>query len=156
MRVAGDIGERLLRDAVKHQLDLPAELGEVVIELPNHRDAAGAGELQTQRTQCAQQTEVGEHTRAQALRHLADLLQARADGLLCDEALLAEIVGRSVDNSLETEESDGQALAYLVVEFPRDPLTFPFLSGQRQSAARAVLRLQPVEHLVERSDEVLE
>lgn len=55
---------------------------------------------------------------------------------------------------LEAEQHHSQALPDLVVQFTRDPCSLTFLSRQRMGGAGAALRFEPVEHGVERLDQV--
>ena len=77
-RVAHDVDEALLGDAVDDELVLRAERGQVAVELRGDAQAAVLGEVGAERDERRAQPEVVERLRAQAAHELAHLLDARA------------------------------------------------------------------------------
>jgi transposase len=153
-RVARGVGQAFLCDAVEHQFGLGTEPGKVGLEAAPHREAGMGGELGGQRGEGADKAEVVQHAGAQAARDAAHLVQALPSRFLRVAQICAQGLGSQVTRPLELEQDRGQALAYLVVQLLGDAAPLSLLCRQRACGAGAPLRLQPVEHLVERRDQL--
>jgi hypothetical protein len=68
--------------------------------------------------------------------------------------MLSAARGDLAGDLLEQEQHAGHALPDLVVQLGRDPFPLCLLRRERAPPALASLRLQPLEHLVERAHQV--
>jgi hypothetical protein len=153
-RMARDVRQSLLRDPVDRELRLVGERRQVGVEAPGDRDAADGGEARRELGQRADQPELLEHLRPQLARdppHLLERAPHRDLGLL---DLGAHLWGRVAGERIELQEHPRQDLAHLVVQPARDPQALALLRSERPAAALAPLVLEPLEHLVESTDEL--
>ena len=82
LRVARDVGQRLLGDAVEHELGVAAELRQAGLDVDVDLELGVLGDALAEHPQRAGQAEVVERLRPQPARDPAHLLEAVAGGLL--------------------------------------------------------------------------
>jgi hypothetical protein len=123
-------------------------------ELVAHLQAAVLGEAGRERDQRAAQAELVERLRAQAARDVPQLLGAFARELLDVGDRRVELGRRRPPQAVELQDDPGQRLSELVVQLAREPAPLALLRGQRARRALPALKLEPVEHLVERVEQV--
>ena len=111
-------------------------------------------ELGCQLGERAAEAQLVEQLRTQLARDPAHLLEHPAHDLLQLRELVPTIIGDRVHEGGEPEQHPGQTLSDLVVQSLRDAESLRLLRLERAPAARHPLMLQPVEHLVERRDEL--
>lgn len=150
----GDVGERLLRHPVDHELGLLVEGRQPRRETTPDVHAAVAGDVRGQGRQRAQQTEILEHSGSQPPGDASYLLEALPGSVPHHLQLLGEVGRGLADCSFEPEQDHGEGLPDLVVELPGDALPLALLGGQRLGVAASALRLEPVEHRVEARDQL--
>ena len=153
-RVADDVDEALLGDAVDHELVLAAERRELAVEVRRDAQAAVLGELGAERDERRAQPEVVERLRPQPAHEVAHLLDAGARGRLERAQLGLQLLGRAALERLELQHDAGQRLPDLVVQLARHPPPLLLLRVERAAGAVAALALEPVEHVVERVAEL--
>ena len=102
-----------------------------------------------QRGQGAGQPEVLKCLGAERANDAPDVLGSAARGLAQLVELLAKLVGDPRGEALDLEHDARERLADLVVQLARHPLPLALLDHEGPSGALALLRFQPVEHLVE-------
>ena len=146
--MSGDVGERLLRDAVEDQLLLIRQR-QARLQRAFHPDAGLVVKRRRQCRQGAGQPEVFECLGAQPSHDPADVLGAAARGLPQLVELVAQLLGDLRRQPFDLQHDAGQGLADLVVELAGDAPALTLLDHQRPPDALAPLGLQPVEHLVE-------
>ena len=151
-----DVRQALLRDAVADQLDVGLEPICLWRNVFDHNRSGRLGELAAQRVERAVQAEVLERIGAQPPRDAAHLVEAGADGLLRVCEFATNLRRSPVDGALEDQQRDGQRLTDLVVQFAGDALALVLLRRQRGRACRRPLRLEPVQHRIERRDQVVQ
>jgi hypothetical protein len=143
--VAGDVGQRLLRDAVEHDLDVLVERdtsGRASID----EHAALAREARRQRVERARQTELHERVGRRSRRCGAVL--ERAPGALA-RLLEVGLVG-SPDRLIDLQQDAGQRWPSSSCSSRANAAALGLLGSHGAARAVAALVLQPVEHLVER------
>ena len=147
--MAGDVGQRLLRDAVDDELDLGRHI-DVLRQPAQHGDAGVALEPARQRGERAVQAELLQRVGAQPARDPPHLLGAVTRGLAQLLELVAQLLGDARGEPFDLQHHAGQRLADLVVQLARDPPALGLLDRQRLARAVTALGLEPVEHVVER------
>ena len=148
--VAGDVRQRLLRDAVDDELLL---LGEW------QRALAGAGRrgrcacspnavASADSALCSPRSSSASGRSRRAIRRTSSV--PCAGGLAQLVELVAQLLGDRRREALDLQHHAGERLADLVVQLARDPPALVLLDEQRLTRALAPLGLEPVEHVVER------
>src|SRR6266511_1756922 len=149
-RVAGDIVQALLHDPIQRQLHVTVKFQQLRREPALHLDARARGKRPRQRPQRAHQPQMLQQLRPQLLRDTADLLKAAPDRLLGVSKLPPAFRHDRILQPRQQHQHPGHGLPDLVVQLAGDPLAFGLLRRHRPTAALAPLRLQPLQHLVER------
>ena len=153
--MAGDVGQRLLGDAVEHELVVAAELRQAGLDVDVDVELGVLGDALAEHEQRARQPEVVERLRPQPAGDPAHLLEAAARGLLrLQDARRGHGVGHVAGDAAELQHDAGQRLADAVVELLRDPQPLALLRRERAADAVAPLGLEALEHLVERGGQL--
>ena len=147
--MADGVCERLLGDAVHHELGLRIERRQVWIEVVPDRQAGLVADAARERPGRAHEPEVFERVRSQPCDDAPNVLQARARRFLRVRELNLDLGRRTPRGACELGEQGGQRLADLVVQLPRDGAAFGLSALERGAGAHAPLGLQTVGHLVE-------
>ncbi len=151
LAVAERVRERLLRDAVQHQLGVRVDHAQRAVHRRLHLDAGAPLGVGRQRLQGAREAEVVERRRPQPRGDLAQRVEAVprqrlrvVEGVDEHDAALAHAV--------QLEHGGGEVLADLVVQLLRDAATLCLLRHQHAAHAVPPLVLETVEHHVEAGD----
>ena len=139
--VAGDVGQRLLGDAVEHELGVAAEVRQAGLDVHVDLELGVLGDALAEHAQRARQAEVVERLRPQHARDPAHLLEAAAGRLLRLQHALARRLGHVARDAAELQHDAGQRLPDAVVELLRDAQPLALLRGQR--AARRCRGARP-------------
>ena len=147
--VARDVRQRLLRDAVEHELGVVAELGQARLDVDVDLELGVLRDPLAEDAQRARQAEVVERLRPQHARDPAHLLEAVARGLLRLEHPLAVRLRHVARGAAELQDDARQRLPDPVMELLGDAQALALLRGERTGDAVAALGLEALEHLVE-------
>ena len=148
--VPGDVRQRLLRDAVDHELLLLATAAATARAAarpaccacsPNEV-ASAASALCNPRSSSAS----GRSCRAMRRTSSVPLRAVSRSSSSC----VPQLVGDPRGQPFDLQHGAGQRLADLVVQLAGDPAALALQHAQRLTRALASLGLQPIEHLVER------
>ena len=150
--VAGDVGQRLLGDAIEHDLDVLAERAAVGVEVavdgtPLWRVKRVASAFSALASPSS--TSVSGAGRG-AMRRTSSRLR-RAPSRACSRSPSSGARIACVD----LQQHAGQRLAELVVQLARHPPALVLLGANGAAGALAALVLQAVEHVVERLGQLL-
>ena len=148
--MAGDVRQRLLRDAIHDELGLGREHRQAGSDPLGHLEARPLGEPLTEHGQRALEPEVVQRLGPQFDGDAPQILEAAAHRVLHLEQALAQLVGDAALHAREREQHGGQLLADLVVQLLRDSQTLCLLAVEHASGRLTALCLQPRQHLVER------
>jgi hypothetical protein len=150
VRVPGDVRQRLLRDPVDDELLLLGERQAECLDSPVDAQARLVADRRGQRGERALQPEVLERLRAQPACDPPHLLRAVAGGLAQLVELVPEVIGHRGRKPLDLQHHARQRPADLIMKLPGDPPPLTLLDQQGAAGAVTPLRLEPVQHLVER------
>ena len=152
--VPRDVGRDLLVDAIDRQVLLGRQRRQVGREAVPHLQPAVLGEAGGERDQSAAQAELVERLGTQTTGDVAHLLRALARRLAHLGDGVLQLGRRGTAEAVELQDDPGQRLPELVVQLASEPATLALLRGQRPLCALAPLVLEPVQHLVERVEQV--
>ena len=153
--VPGGVGQALLGHAVEHQLGLRVQRRQVGGRARAARSARREPPYSVASDRSALSSPSSSSTPGRsrrAMRRISSRLPRVVSCTSCSS--LAHRRRRVVGDPLEVEQHRGQRLADLVVQLLGDPAPLGLLRRQRAGVARRPLGLQPVEHGVERPDQV--
>jgi len=129
-RVAGDVGERLLHDAVGRNFEIDREPGRRERELEFDRNAGLAGKKFGLPVERGREAEVIEHARAERKRERPHALQE----IVGDGERFVE--GRAGFRGFELKAQAGEELADLIVEFLGEGAALVFLHAEEARRER--------------------
>ena len=149
-RVAGDVGQRLLGDAVEHELGVAAELRQAGLDVDVDARARSA-RRRARRARAARSPGRGRRAppAAAGARSGAPPRGCRGRSPAPRGRRSRPRLGHVAGGAAELQHDAGQRLADAVVELLRDAQPLALLRGQRAADAVAALGLEPLEHLVE-------
>ena len=150
LRVADDVRQRLLRDAVDDELGIRAELRQLRIERAPDDEAGALLDAVAQVAKRRHEPELVEHLRPQPAREPANALERLLGGVERARELVGQRGRCRPREPVDLEQQRGQPLADLVVQLGGHAPALGLLGDQRAEAALATLGLEPVEHPVER------
>ena len=148
LRVAHDVGEALLGDAVDDQLLLGGER-EVAGEPSLDLEPRPLGDRRAKGQQRALEPELVERLGAESAGDQPDLFRRLTRSFAEPDDVFADFLGSAPRERLATQDQPRQELADLVVQLPRDAPPLGFLGGQSAAPAVAPLALEAVEHRIE-------
>ena len=155
-RVLDDVGQRLLRDAVEHELLLVGQLGRVAVPVEGGADAGALAEVRHLGGERGDEAVVVEGRGAEGARERQQLLHRLGRERL-DLLELGAQPGRDVERGgLEPEQDRGQGLVDLVVQVLGDAGALLLLGADDGAAALDALLLDAGEHLVEAGGQALD
>src|SRR3954469_19644400 len=152
--VAHDVRQRLLGDAVDHELLLARERREVAVEVRVDLEARLRAQPRAELRQRARQAELVEGLRAQPLRDAAQVVEVRSHCLRRGADLVVELGPRLLAHARELQERGRQVLTDLVVQLLGDAQALGLLRADDAPHALLALGLEAVEHRVERLGEL--
>jgi hypothetical protein len=149
--MACNVGQALLRDAVKDKFHTGVELPELGIDVPIDGDVRASRKCPRKIVDGTWKAEVIEGLGAKFLRDSANLVEVRANRFLC--LLERSSLGRGsvLSQLLQEQKHAGHRLPNLVVEPARDALPFVLSSLQRTGAGLATFGFEALDHPIEGS-----